>query len=64
MNRANMDIRQFAKEKGVFLWEVAQRYGCNDGNFARRLRTELPKKEKEIIRQYIKEIAEEHKHKG
>ena len=57
MKQANADIRQYAKERKVLLWEVAQQYGCNDGNFARKLRTELPEKEKSALRKIIDRIA-------
>ena len=56
--QANEDIRQYAKEKNVHLWEVAQQYGCNDGNFSRRLRKELTEDEKKHIRETINQIAE------
>lgn len=58
MKQANMDIRRYAKKKNVCLWEVAQVYGCNDGNFSRKLRNELPTKEKQLIRQIIISIAD------
>lgn len=56
---ANMDIRQLAKEKKVCLWEIARQYGCNDSNFSRKLRVELPESEKRAIRSIIKRIAGE-----
>ena len=55
---ANTDIRNYAKQKKVFLWEVAQVYGCNDSNFSRKLRKELSQKEKQVIRGIIKRIAD------
>lgn len=58
MAQANMDIRNYAKRMKVRLWEVAQMYGCNDGNFSRLLRTELSPREKSFIRGIIKGIAE------
>jgi len=61
MEQANMDIRQYAKKKNVCLWEVAQIYGCNDGNFSRKLRKELTPKEKQFIRGIIKGIADSRK---
>lgn len=47
----NDDIREEAKKAGVRLWQVAAEYGCNDGNFSRKLCHELPEQEKilEII---------------
>lgn len=61
MARANIDIRVLAKQRNVFLWEVAQLYGCNDGNFSRKLRHELPEKEKKRICAIIEHIADNRK---
>lgn len=55
----NKDLREYAKNKGVKLWEVAEKYGVNDGNFSRKLRRELPADEKEKIISIIDEIAAE-----
>lgn len=50
MRSINNDIRKYARERGVFLYEVAKRLGLNDGNFSRLLRFELPdQKRAEII---------------
>ena len=56
MSTANQKIRSYAKEKGVLLWEIAERVGVNDGNFSRRLRRELPEDEQQKIMQIIDEI--------
>ena len=53
------EIKQRAKEKGVYLWQVAERLGLNDGNFSRKLRKELSQEEKEKILSIINEIAKE-----
>lgn len=55
----NQDIRTAAKEAGVFLWQIAERYGINDGNFSRKLRKELPAEEKEKILAIIETLAAE-----
>ena len=55
----NQDIRTAAKEAGVFLWEIAARYGINDGNFSRKLRKELPVEEKQKILGIIEGLAQE-----
>ncbi len=55
----NMEVRNHAKETGVRLWEIADRYGVNDGNFSRKLRRELPVEERERILRLIDEIAAE-----
>ena len=57
----NMKIREEAKQAGVYLWEVAERWGCNDGNFSRKLRRELPADEREKILALIAEVAREKK---
>lgn len=58
MKRANLDIIQEAKEAGVKLWQIAERYGLNDGNFSRKLRHELPSEEKSKILSIISELKE------
>lgn len=55
----NQDIRTAAKEAGVFLWEIAARYGINDGNFSRKLRKELPAEEKQKILGIIESLTQE-----
>lgn len=56
MSHANQKIRSYAKEKNVWLWEIAEQVGVNDGNFSRKLRRELPDEERERIMQIIDEI--------
>lgn len=57
--RANKEIKTRAKEKGVFLWEVADKIGIIDTSFSRKLRHELPDSEKQEIFKIIDEIAAE-----
>lgn len=57
MCATNFDVRQYAMQKGVYLYEIAERVGVNDGNFSRRLRKELPEAEKTRIFQIIDSIA-------
>ena len=61
MTQANNEIRMLAKERNVHLWEVARKYGCNDGNFSRKLRHELPESEKKYICAIIEHIADNRK---
>ena len=58
MKRANLDIIQEAKEAGVKLWQIAERFngGMNDSNFSRKLRHELSPEEKTKIRSIIAEL--------
>ena len=55
----NKEIRAAAKNAGICLWEVAEAYGINDGNFSRKLRKELPQEEKDKIRAIIDKLAKE-----
>lgn len=54
---SNKDIREAAKEAGVFLWQIAAEYGVNDGNFSRKLRKELPAAEKDKILEIISRLS-------
>ena len=64
MKNANQDIRYTAKDKGIKLWQIADRYGITDGNFSRMLRKELPPEKKERIFAIIEEIQTENAVKG
>lgn len=55
----NLDIRAEAKEKGVFLYEIAEKLGISDPTMTRLLRHELPQKKKEYIKGIISEISAE-----
>lgn len=35
------EVKQLAKESGIFLWQIAEKLGINDGNFSRKLRKPL-----------------------
>lgn len=56
---ANEAIRQMANDKGVRLWQIAERLNINDGNFSRKLRRELPDEEQIAITAIINSLAEE-----
>lgn len=53
----NVEIRNYAKENGVKLWEIADVYGVSDITFSKKLRYELPEKDKENIMQIINDLA-------
>lgn len=53
----NQDIKQYAKDKNIKLWQIAGRLGINDGNFSRKLRVELPEEKKIEIRAIIDELS-------
>lgn len=59
MKNKNNKIREFAKNKGVYLWQIAERLGMSDANFSRKLRFEFSEKECEMVMNIISEIAEE-----
>lgn len=55
----NIDIRTYAKQKSVMLWQIADKLGISDVSFSKKLRHELPEAEKERIRNIIDEVAAE-----
>ena len=54
---SNKDVREYAKQKGVRLWQIAYELHINDGNFSRKLRLELPDGEKQRIMKIVDELA-------
>ena len=55
--QANKDIRQFAREKKVRLWQIAEKLDMWDSNFSRKLRRECTLEEKKKILTIINELA-------
>lgn len=55
----NQDIRRAAAGAGLKLWQVADALGIADGSLSRKLRHELPTKEKEKIFSIITKLAAE-----
>lgn len=54
----NIDIRDYAKEKGVCLWEVSERLGyAHETAFSRVLRHELSEEKKAEIYKIIDELS-------
>lgn len=56
---ANTELKLYAMQKDVRLWQVAERFGINDGNFSRKLRKEFTPDAAEKFRRYVDEIARE-----
>lgn len=54
---ANQDIRTFAKQNGVKLWQIAKVKGISEPTMTRLLRQELSKEEKATFRRIITELA-------
>lgn len=55
----NKDIREYAKRHNVRLWQIANALHINDGNFSRKLRTELTEDKKAEIKAIIDELKAE-----
>lgn len=55
----NMDLRQKAKEKGVFFWQIAAELGVSEPTMTRRLRFELPEQEKQKYLSIINKLSKE-----
>lgn len=50
------EVRQLIITSGVKLWQVAERWGLNDGNFSRRLRKPFDEQECERIKSIITDL--------
>lgn len=57
--KPNDDLRSYAREKGIKLWQVADRYGIADTTLCRKMRHELPVSMAEELRMIIDELAKE-----
>lgn len=57
--KANMKIREKAKNSGVRLWQIADALGIQESMFSKRLRNELPEDEQERILAIIDKLAKE-----
>ena len=50
------EVRQMILSSGVRLWQVAEMFGMNDGNFSRRLRKPFNAAEVERVKEIIAEL--------
>lgn len=55
----NMDLRRTAKAAKVPLWRVAEVLGISEPTMTRKLRRELPEKEKQQMFGIIEQLAKE-----
>ncbi len=55
--KSNQDIRDYAASHKVLLWECAEKLGMADTTFSKKMRRELPRKEKQKILFVIDSIA-------
>ena len=53
----NDEIKQRAREKGVKLWQLAERLGITDSTFSRRLRRDFSEEESARVCMLIDELA-------
>lgn len=58
MKKANLDIRQEAKNAKLPLWRIAAELGINEVTLIRRLRFELSDKDKQEIRGIIAKLKD------
>lgn len=54
---ANLDIREYAKNKNVNIYQVAEYLKISDSTMTRKLRSELDQKEKAEIKKIINKLA-------
>ena len=55
----NEQIRKLAQNRGIKLWQIADKFGLSDGNFSRKLRHELTEEEKQKVITIIEELKGE-----
>lgn len=55
--KLNVELRQYAKEKNVYLWQIAKRMNLSEASITRKLRDELDEREKSEIMAIIDGIA-------
>ncbi len=55
---ANEVIKARARQRGVFLWEIAEAIGIADSNLSRKLRRELPPQQQNDLLTVVESIAE------
>lgn len=54
---ANQKLRDYAKNKNVYLWEIANKMNVSEPTITRKLRVDLPKEESQKIISIIDDIA-------
>lgn len=54
----NVELRAYAKQKRVNLWEVAERFGVCDARFSVKLRHDFSESDADRFRKFVDEIAE------
>lgn len=59
--KANIDVRNYAKQNGVYLWEIAEGLGISIESFTRLMRHELQEEQKKEMFVVIDAIIEREK---
>ena len=55
--KQNLDVRVYASDRGVFLWQIAEEMGVSEATLTRKLRKPLPETEREKIFSVIDELT-------
>lgn len=53
----NTDVRQYAKSRSIYLWQIAEALGISEPTMTRRMRTELSEEDKHNMLAIIDELA-------
>ena len=53
------EVKQLAKENGIFLWQIAEKLGINDGNFSRKLRKPLSNSDAAKVLNAVEQLKNE-----
>lgn len=53
----NNELKFYAANNGVRLWQVAERFGITDAAFSRKLRKEFSKEDAERFKAYVDDLA-------
>lgn len=57
--KANNEIRCMMKERGIFMWQVAQELGVSEPQFVRWMRVPLSPERERLILEAIDKLAKE-----
>lgn len=64
MKGVNSFIREYAKESGILLWQIAEALGMRDSNFSKLLRHPLCAEKESEICAIIDKLADEKREDG
>lgn len=54
---ANVDLKVYAMENGVKLYQIAKEYGLSESHFCKKMRNEFDAEEKTKVKNIIDRIA-------